>query len=141
MLAAAASASAATTISFRLAAHGIATGARPRMSTAVLATSPKSARPIVVDVPAAAARVARNLNYRKSVLVGVFGSFGCTDARVHVSRIVEQGRTLIVRLVVKPIAPGTAECMAIYTTYRLLVVPRSALKQVPTAAKVTVARA
>jgi hypothetical protein len=95
---------------------------------------------VVADTPAAAATAASRVNFRTSVLVGVFGEFGCSDGRVHVTRLDESGTTLTVRLVVKPPAPGTAECMALYKTYRLLVVPRSSLGVTPTAARVTVAR-
>jgi len=142
LLAAAASAAAASSIPWRIAAHGVATGAPPSdVPVAVLVASKPGTARIVARVPASAARAARAVNYRTSVLVGVFGPFGCTDARITVARIVEHGRTLIVRLVRKPLPPGTMECLAIFTTYRLLVVPRSALARVPTAARVTLAGA
>ena len=142
LLAAAASAAAASSIPWRVAAHGVAKGVPPSdVPVAVLVTSTPGTARIVARVPASAARTARAVNYRTSVLLGVFGPFGCTDARITVARIVEHGRKLIVRLVRKPLPPGTMECLAIFTTYRLLVVPRRGLARVPTAAQVTLARA
>ena len=90
---------------------------------------------------AGAADRARSVNFRASVLVGVFGPFGCKDDRVRVARVEESGRTLLVRLTMSPLPPGTMECQAIFSTFRLLVVPRSALPRVPTRASVVVVKA
>ncbi|HEY2778097.1 MAG TPA: hypothetical protein VGI77_09355 [Gaiellaceae bacterium] len=57
-------------------------------------------------------------------------------SRVSVHRIVLD---LTVHLTLKPLAPGTAECQAIFETARVLVVPRAALHGTPAKAMVTVA--
>ncbi len=141
VLAGAASVAAAGTIPWRVAARGTATGVSPRAPLAILATSRVAARRIAADVPADAARVALGVDYRTSLLLGVFGPFGCKDGRVRVTGVVERGRTLVVHLLVRPLPPGAAECLAIFPTFRLLVVPRSAPARLPTTAAVTVAGA
>src|SRR5439155_22799836 len=67
------------------------------------------------------------LDFRRNAVVAVFGDFGCKDHRVVVTSVVRRGSKLTVSLLTKPLAPGTMECQAIYTTYRLLVVPKSQL--------------
>ena len=75
------------------------------------------------------------------MLVGVFGPFGCKDGRVHVARINQNGRALLVRLVMTPLPAGTMECQAIFATFRFLVVPRSSLTRTPDRASVSIAPA
>ncbi len=134
-------AAAGRTIPWTVIGHGIATGEPSHSPVALVATSPSAAHHVVTTVPPKAAAAALRVNYRLNVLVGVFGAFGCTDGRVRITGIDERASTLVVKLVVKPLPPGVASCMALYQTYRLLVVPRHALAATPTAAKVTVARA
>jgi hypothetical protein len=136
-----ASAVAANAISWKVIARGAAVGASVRTPSALAATSRLGAQRIVEHVPPAARSAALALNYRTTVLVGVFGAFGCSDGRVRVARIDERRRVLTIHLVVKRLPPGMAECLALYPTYRLLALPRQGLPAVPTAAKVTVARA
>ena len=71
----------------------------------------------------------------------VYGAFGCKDHRVRVDRVTQTARLLTVRLTLKPLAPGTMECAAVYETYRVLRIPRSSLRPLPTKAAVTVAGA
>ena len=132
---------AASTVGWRVVAHGTATSPASANPYAIVATSAAAAQPIVVRVPASARGKALALDYRSSVLVGVFGPFGCRDHRVHVSRVDEISRTLRVRLTMTPLPPSTMECQALFTTYRLLVVPRSGLPRVPTRASVSLVTA
>jgi len=132
---------AATIITWRVIAQGVATSPASANPYAIVATSSAAARSIVVRVPPSARAKALAVDYRSSVVVGVFGPFGCRDHRVHVSRIDERSHTLRVHLTMTPLPPGTMECQAIFPTYRLLVVPRSALSRVPTRASVSLVAA
>jgi hypothetical protein len=81
-----------------------------------------------------------HVDWSKDAVVAVFGEFGCEDHLVGVSSITQRGTSLRVVLVEKPPPPGTAECMAIYGTYRVLAVPRATLrKPFPIRAVVTLA--
>jgi len=142
LLAAAASTAAASSITWRVIAHGAAsTEVSPADGTyALVATSRPAAGAIAARVTAGAAAKARAVNFHTSVLVGVFAPFGCKDDRVRVNRIEESGRTLLVRLTMSPLPPGTMECQAIFPTFRLLTVPRAALPRVPTRATAVVVK-
>jgi hypothetical protein len=135
-----ASAAAASTIPFRVAARSITdpSGATAK-PFAILGTSALTAHRIVVRVPPEAAQPVLEANFRRSIVLGVFGPFGCKDGRVHVTRVTQAERTLTVHLAIKPLAPGMMECLAIYETVRVLVVPRAALHGTPTKVTVTVA--
>lgn len=138
-LAVAGSAAAAGTIPFRVIAHGISTLKTTPKPFALVASSRADARRIILDVPPAAAQAVLRTSFRRSIVVGVFGPFGCKDDRVGVARVTQAGTVLTVHLTVKPLAPGTVECQAVYETARVLVVPRAALHGVPAKAMVTVA--
>ncbi|HST15983.1 MAG TPA: hypothetical protein VLJ44_14140 [Gaiellaceae bacterium] len=131
MLAVAAPAAAAGTIPFRVVAHDIAATRTTLKPFALVATSPNSAHRIVVAVPTHAAQPVLRANYRTSIVVGVFGPFGCKDGRIHVARVTQSGTMLTVHLSLKPLAAGTMECQAIYETVRVLVVPRAPLHRAP----------
>ena len=135
-----ASAAAASTIPFRVTARGVSdpatTSAKP---FGILGTSAVTARRIVMRVPPAVARPVLAANFRKSIVLGVFGPFGCKDGRVRVARVTQAGKILTVHLSIKPLAPGLMECLAIYETVRVLVVPRAALHEIPTKVAVAVA--
>ena len=135
-LAAVATAAAACIVSFRVASHGIATGATTAKPFAILGTSPLTAHRIVLRVPPAVAQPVLRANFRTSVVLGVFGPFGCKDGRVRVDRVTQSGTMLAVHLSLKPLVPGTMECHAIYETVRVLVVPRATLHGTPTRATV-----
>ena len=109
VLAVAASAAAASTIPFRVVAHDIAATKTTLEPFALVATSRRSAHRIVVDVPTPAAQPVLLANYRTSIVLGVFGPFGCKDGRVRVARVTQVGSTLTVHLVVKPLPPGTMD--------------------------------
>jgi hypothetical protein len=79
-------------------------------------------------------------NFRTSFAIGVFGPFGCTDGRVHVGRVTQAGATVTLHLTLRPLAPGTAECQAVFETARVLEIPRVSVHGTPTKAEVTVAR-
>ena len=82
------------------------------------------------------------VDFSRDALVAIFGEFGCRDPQIVVSSIEQQGARLTVKLVERPLKPGTMACMAIYQTYRFLLVSRAALsKPYPTRATVTLARA
>ena len=131
----------ASSIHWRVVAHGAATSPATTDPYAIVATSRVAARPIVERVPRAAGAKAGGVDFRSSILVGVFGPFGCRDPRIHVTRIDESGRTLHVHLTMTPLPPGTMECRALFPTFRLLAVPRSDLPRIPSRASVTLASA
>ena len=135
-----ASAAAAGTIPFRIASHGISNPMRATAKPfAILGTSRVTAHRIVVRVTPDVAQPVLLANFRKQIVLGVFGPFGCKDGRVRVARVTQSGTMLIVHLSIKPLAPGMMECLAIYETVRVLVLPRSALHGTPTKATVVVA--
>jgi hypothetical protein len=141
VLAAAAPAAAARAVTWQVVAHGAATSGGASKPSAVVAATRAAAQTIAARVPASARKKAFGVDYRRYVLVGVFGPFGCKDGRVHVERIAQNGRALVVHLATSPPAPGTVECQAIFPTFRLLVVPRSGLTRTPDRASVSVAPA
>jgi hypothetical protein len=72
--------------------------------------------------------------------LGLFGQFGCRDPRVRIARIERAGSLLRVRLVMRPLAAGKVECLAIFPTFRLIALNRSDLGSgVPTRVVVSVA--
>jgi hypothetical protein len=88
---------------------------------------------------AGAAKVAR-VDYSRNAVVAIFGEFGCQDSLIEVMSVLQHGTTLSVKLVRTQPKPGTAQCMAIFGTYRVLVVPKTSLrKPYPTRAVVTLA--
>jgi hypothetical protein len=92
-------------------------------------------------LPAAGSAALARIDFARSAVVAVFGEFGCEDHRVAVTSIVQHGALLVVSLVLRPLAPGTMECMALFETYRLLAVPKTALKRPhPTSAEAVLAR-
>jgi hypothetical protein len=129
-------------IRWRVLADGAAPGPGVSSPTASLALDRSGAMALAAKLPGTAARIVRTVDFSRSAVVAIFGEFGCRDHRIAVSALVQQGRTLDVRLVERPLGPGTAECMAIFPTYRVLSLDRSALRSpLPTRATVTVARA
>jgi hypothetical protein len=141
VLAVAVPAAAASTIPFRVVAHGISSGTMRAKPFAVVGTSRVSAHVIAADLSSGDAQAVLRTNFRTSIAVGVFGAFGCKDARVHVTRVTQSGTMLTVHLSIKRLPPGTMECLAVFETARVLVIPRGALHGTPTRATVTVAGA
>jgi hypothetical protein len=82
------------------------------------------------------------VDFSRQAAVAVFGPYGCADDRVDVASVAQHDSVLAVRLVEHSLPPGTVQCFAIFETYRLLTVDKSALvKPYPTRATVTLARA
>jgi hypothetical protein len=85
--------------------------------------------------------LARN-DFAEDAVVAVFGDWGCSDHRVVVTSVIRRARTIVVSLMMRPVAPGTAECLAIYPTYRLLAIAKAQLtRPFPTRAEARLARA
>jgi len=121
--------------------RGGASGVQPTPVAFVAIDRASSAR-FAGRLPATAAPVLDRVDFSRSVVVAVFGEFGCEDHRVAVTSIVQRGSRLVVSLVLRPLAPGTMECMALFETYRLLAVPKSVLRRpYPTSAGAVLARA
>jgi len=122
-------------------ADGAAPGAASSFITAYVAFDRAATKRFTPKLPRAAAGIVRAVDYSRSGVVAIFGQFGCQDHRVVVASVVQRGLTLAVKLVERPPAPGTAECMAIFPTYRVLALPRSGLSRpYPTQATVALAR-
>ncbi|MBV8081163.1 MAG: hypothetical protein JO186_12410 [Actinobacteria bacterium] len=77
-------------------------------------------------IPGAKARV-WTVNFQKTTIVAVLGEFGCADPRISVASITQQSSSLLVVLKKYPLAKGRTECSALFPTYRLLEIGRSAL--------------
>jgi hypothetical protein len=127
------------TISWRTISDGPTSGAAVRTATGYVALDRAAARSQLAGrLPAGARARVATVDFSRDALVGIFGEFGCSDSRVAVTSIAQRGATLSVRLVTRPPAPGTVECMALYPTYRLLLVPKASLtRPYPTRAVVT----
>jgi len=137
-----ATAPAAAGIAWRVLADGAATGATSAATSASVAFDSAAAARLAARLPAAGARAVRGVDYARSGVVAVFGEFGCRDHRIAVSRIARHGATLAVTLVERPLAPATAECMAIFPTYRVLAVADASVgRPFPTRATASLARA
>jgi hypothetical protein len=80
------------------------------------------------------------VDFSRDALIAIFGEFGCRDPQIVVSSIEQQGARLTVKLAERPPKPGTVMCMAIFQTYRFLLVPKGALRK-PYPTRVTVALA
>ena len=130
-------------IGWRVVADGQAAGAPASTPKAYLAADRPAATAQFSSrlTDAARAKLAR-FDFSHDALLAIFGEFGCSDHRIAVSSIGQSGAALEVKLVERPPAPGTVECMAIYQTYRFLAVAKASLgRPFPTSAKVSLARA
>jgi hypothetical protein len=142
VLAAAASAAATRVATWHLLARGVATKNDGATTIGILAPSKVAAHRLVVRVPPQAAQTVLRLDYGRKVALGIFGQFGCRDHRVRIAGIERTAMLLRVRLELRPLAPGTVECLAIYPTFRLVEIARSDLGQgLPTRVAVSLARA
>jgi hypothetical protein len=109
---------------------------------AFVAVDRASAARFTARLPAAGSAALGRVDFARSAVVAVFGEFGCEDHRVAVTSIVQHGSRLVVSMVLRPLALGTMECMALFETYRLLAVPKTALgRPYPTSAEAVLARA
>jgi len=141
-LALASAAPAAAGIAWRVLAGGAAPAAPAAGTSASVAFDRAAAARLAARLPAAGARAVRAVDYSRNGVVAIFGEFGCRDHRIAVSRIARRGAALAVTLVERALAPGTAECMAIFRTYRVLEVADGAVgRPLPARATVSLARA
>ncbi|HEV7640831.1 MAG TPA: hypothetical protein VGO39_08200 [Gaiellaceae bacterium] len=127
VLAAAASAAATRVVPWEMRARGVATKDDGAAPLGILASSKLAAKRLVRRMPRRDGRMVLALDYRRLVALGVFGRFGCRDARVRIARIERAASLLRVRLVMEPLASGKVECLAIYPTFRLVAIDRSDL--------------
>jgi hypothetical protein len=132
-------ASAGASIGWQVLADGPSAGAPASTPTGFIALTRAAARPFGARLGRGAAKLA-DVDWSKRAVVGVFGEFGCQDPQIAVSSIVQKGSSLLVALRRIPPPPGTAQCMAIFGTYRLLSIPRSSLR-VPYPTRVSVSLA
>jgi hypothetical protein len=123
---------------WRVVSAGAASGPQPAATEGALAYDRAAAASFASRLPAAARARLAGVDYPRTAVVVVFGEFGCKDHRIAVSGIDQRGGALVVHLVERPPTPGTVECMAIFPTFRLLTVDKSALhRPYPTRARVT----
>lgn len=127
---------------WRLLADGPAPGSPVSATTAYIALSRAATAPFSPRLPGTAAAKLARIDFSRDALVAIFGEFGCRDASIAVSSIEQHGTRIAIKLLEQPPKPGTMQCMAIYETYRLLLVSKSLLQRpFPTRADVTLARA
>jgi hypothetical protein len=135
-------ASAGAAVSWQVVADGPTSGGAVAATKAFVALTRAGAHAQLSGRVKSAGSKLAAVDYTRDALVGVFGEFGCNDSLVKVSSLAQHGRTLAVSLVQQRPAPGTARCLAIYGTYRLLTVPKSTLKRpYPTRATVSLVHA
>jgi hypothetical protein len=136
-------ASAGAAIRWKTVSDGAAPGPAVPAATGYVALSQAAAQGELANrlSPPAKARLGK-IDFSKNALIAIFGEFGCQDSLVAVTSVIQHGRTLAVGLTHEQPPPGTAQCMAIFATYRLLTVPSASLvKPYPTRVTVTVAPA
>jgi len=122
--------------------RGAAAGVQPSAPVAYLALDRRATARFTPHLPPSAAKRVAGVDLARSAVVAVFGEFGCTDGRVHVSSVVQRGRRLVVSLVRSPLPPGQAECLALFPTFRVLTLPKTELRRpYPARAEALLARA
>lgn len=134
-------ASAGAGLHWRLLAGGPASGSPAPAPTAYVAlTRAATARFSAWLSGAARARLAA-ADFSTDAVVATFGEFGCRDSSIAVSSIEQDDTSFAVKLVELPPKTGEMRCMAVYPTFRLLLVAKSLLRRpYPTRAGVTLAR-
>ena len=139
LIPAAASGATRTTIHWRILADGPSSGSSVSATRGYVAlTRAGTAQFSDRLTDASSAKLAR-ANFSKDAVVAIFGEFGCRDSSIFVSSIVQRGTALAVKLVERH-KPGTMQCMAIYQTYRFLLVAKSQLER-PSPTRVSVSGA
>jgi hypothetical protein len=132
-------ASAGTTIRWRLLADGPAAGSSAPSTHAYAALTRAATAQFSARLTAASSAKLAQANFARDAVVAIFAEFGCRDSSIFVSSLEQRGTTLAVKLVERRPA-GTMQCMALYQTYRFLLVSKSLLKRpYPTRASVTLA--
>ena len=99
------------------------------ISPVVLVASDRdTALPFTSGLPQKGVDALLHVDYKKNVVVGVFGPFGCRDERIVVKSIARLGQQLMVTLTTKPAPAGAKKCRDKRVTYRLLVLPKKEFK-------------
>jgi hypothetical protein len=131
---------AAAAVTWRVLADGPAAGTPFSAPTGYVALDRAETGSFAARLGSGSAKLS-HVDYSKSALVAIFGEFGCEDSLIGVSSLSQHGTSLSVQLVQKQPTPGTAHCLAIFGTYRVLAVPKASLHApYPTRAVVTLAR-
>ena len=130
-------------VHWRLLADGISSGNPSPATLGYIAVSRAAATNQFSGRLTASARSSlARVDFSRDALVAIFGEFGCRDPQIVVSSVAQQGVRLTLKLVEQPLKPGTVACMAIFPTYRFLLVAKTELrKPYPTGVTVTLARA
>ena len=132
-------ASAGAAIHWRLLADGPSSGSSVHSTHGYVALTRAATAPFSDRLTDAASAKLKQANFAQDAVVAIFGEFGCRDGSIFVSSITQQGTKLVVKLIERRPA-GTMQCMAIYQTYRFLLVSKSLLtRPYPTKATVTLA--
>ena len=120
---------AATQLRWRLIASGAAAAQATAPMDGHAALTKRAAKPIAARLPAAAAARLAKVDFARKAVLGVFGRFGCKDGLISVVGVERTGPDFVVRLRQRPPPPGTAQCQAIFETFRLLTVDKSSLRR------------
>ena len=129
-------------LQWRLFAHGIGRGQGQPRPSAYLALDLAHTTGFAPLLPAGGRSALAGNDFTKDAVVAILGEWGCTDHRIVIRSVNRRTRTIVVSLVLRPPTQGTAECLAIYPTYRLLAITKAQLaRPLPTRAQVTLARA
>jgi len=137
----AAAASAGAADGWRVVADGPGGGGAAPPVAFVATARPATSR-FAARLPEQARAAVSAADFSQDALVAIFGEFGCRDSQIVVSSLAQHGGVLAVTLAQKLPAAGRMTCMAIFPTYRLLLVPKTQLQRpFPTRATVTLARA
>jgi hypothetical protein len=127
-------------VTWRVLADGPSTGTAPSTPTGYVALDRAATGNFSARLGGGSAKIS-HVDYSKNALVAIFGEFGCEDPLIEVTSLAQRGSSLSVKLVQKEPPAGTAQCLALFGTYRVLAVPKASLrKPYPTRAVVTVAR-
>ncbi len=129
-------------ISWRLLDGGAAGGSAVSTTKGYIAVDRAATAAFASRLPASAKTKLATVDFSTTALVAIIGEFGCSDQLISVRSLEQHGETLTVALLQRQPKPGTARCMAIFATYRILSVDKSSLgRPHPTRVVVTLARA
>ena len=130
-------------IHWRLVADGLSSGSGSSATIGYVAVSRAAeTKQFSGRLTASARSSLARVDFSRDALVAIFGEFGCRDPQIVVSSIAQESARLTAKLVEQPLKPGTVACMAVFPTYRFLLVSKTELrKPYPTGVTVTLARA
>ena len=127
-------------VTWRVLGDGPSSGTMSSTPTGYIALDRAATGAFSARLGGASAKISR-VDYSKNAVVAIFGEFGCEDSLIEVSALSQHGSSLSVKLLREEPPPGSAQCLAIFGTYRALAVPKASLrKPYPTRAVVTLAR-